>query len=512
MGNTFSFKNSDNYLAFLNIPLTVFVVVVVVVIFAYTGDPSLIASSAPQSGIRLPSQIPGKTPVQDPRSPLPVVMSPFGTGTPSSNTQDARSPTQATSGGEKSLDGEDEKMKDRPVQESANLPKDSTDESLKHLAGEQVFEEKPVQEIEDVTKGEKIEQPKFGPEDSLQEGVEEFDKEKPLQETEQTGKNQTVGEQSLQHFEEFEKEKPVQETKEPGKYHTGGDQSLKSLEDTEKQKPFKESPGNETEGLSERKPLQETANSAVKTKRTVEEEVRPTQETVSPIKGLTEESDQVKSESLEETGKPSKEQDAEGENTEEIQTGNDVSSVDNPEVKRPKQETASSEANSDSLKEEPVPTQETMAAGKGPFEESGLEVGVKAQPTDDVHDVPPAGNPESIKPKQETASSDKESVSLNEEVVPTQETMAAGKRPFEESRLEVGVKAHPTDEVHDNLPPAENPESIQPKQETASSEVETDNLKEEVVPTQETMAAGKGPFEEAGLEVGVKEHPTDEKE
>ena len=440
-------------------------------------------------------------------------MSPFGTGTPRSNTQDARSPTQATSGGEKSLDGEDEKLKERPVQESANPPKDSTDESLKHLAGEQVFEEKPVQEIEDVTKDEKIEQPKFGPEDSLQEGVEEFDKEKPLQETEQTGKNQTVGEQSLQHFEEFDKEKPVQETKEPGKYDTGGDQSLKSLEDTEKQKPFKESPGNETEGLSERKPLQETANSAVKTKSTVEEEVRPTQETVSPIKGLTEESDQVKSESLQETGKPSQRQDAEGENTEEIQTGNDVSSVDNPDVKRPKQETASSEANSDSLKEGSVPTQETMAAGKGPFEESGLEVGVKVQPTDDVHDnLPPAGNPESIEPKQETASSDKESDSLNEEVVPTQETTAAGKGPFEEYGVEVGVKAHPTDEVHDNLPPAENPESIQPKQETASSEVETDNLKEEVVPTQETMTAGKGPFEESGLEVGFKAHPTDEKE
>ena len=190
-----------------------------------------------------------------------------------------------------------------------------------------------------------------------------------------------------------------------------------------------------------------------------------------------------------------------------------MSSVDNPDVKRPKQETASSEANSDSLKEEPVPTQETMAAGKGPFEESGLEVGVKAQPTDDVHDVPPAGNPESIQPKQETASSDKESDSLNEEVVPTQETMAAGKGPFEESGLEVGVKAHPTDEVHDNLPPAENdPESIQPKQETARSEAESDKLKEAVVPTQETMAAGKGPFEESGLEVGFKAHPTDEKD
>ena len=337
-------------------------------------------------------------------------------------------------------------MKDRPVQESANPPKDSTDESLKHLAGEQVFEEKPVQEIENVTKNEKIEQPKFGPEDSLQEGVEEFDKEKPLQETGQTGKNQTVGEQSLQHFEEFDKEKPVQETKEPGKYDTGGDQSLKSLEDTEKQKPFKESPGNETEGLSERKPLQETANSAVKTKSTVEEEVRPTQETVSPSQGHTEESDKDKSKSLQETGEPSQTQEAKVETTEESQTGHDVSSVDNPDVKRPKQKTVSSEANSDSLKEEAVPTQETMAAGKGPFEESGIEVGVKAHPRDEIHDVPPAENSESIQAKQETASSEKESDSLNEEAVPTQETMAAGNGPFEESGIEVGVKAHPTDQ------------------------------------------------------------------
>ena len=339
--------------------------------------------------------------------------------------------------------------------------------------------------------------------------------------------------------------------------------------DGEKSLDLGESPGNETEGLSEGKPLHETANSAVNTKSTVQEDVRPTQETVSPSTRHTEESDQDKSKSLQETGEPSQRQEAEVENTEEIQTGHDVSSVDNPDdVIRPKQETVSSEANSErlSLKEEAVPTQETMVAGKGPFEESGLEVGVKAHPTDEVRDMPP----ESIQPKQETASSDKESDSLNEEVVPTQETMAADKGPFEESGLEVGVKAHPTDEVRDmppesiqpkqetassyresassneevvptqetmaagkrpfeetglevgvkaclmdevhDVPPAENPESIQPKQETASSEVETDNLKEEVAPTQETMAAGKGPFEESGLEVGVKAHPTDEKE
>ena len=279
--------------------------------------------------------------------------------------------------------------------------------------------------------------------------------------------------------------------------------------DGEKSLDLGESPGNETEGLSASKPLQETANSAVKTKSTVQEDVRPTQETVSPSTGHTEESDQDKSKSLQETGEPSQRQEAEVENTEEIQTGHDVSSVDNPDVKRPKQETVNSEANSDSLKEEAVPTQETMVAAKGPFEESGLEVGVKAHPTDEVRDVPPAGNPESIQPKQETASSDKECDSLNEEVVLTQETMAAGKGPFEESGLEVGVKAHPTDRVR-GVPPAGNPESIQLKQETASSYKESASSNEEVVPTQETMEAGKGPFEETGLEVGVKSHPMDE--
>lgn len=40
----------------------------------------------------------------------------------------------------------------------------------------------------------------------------------------------------------------------------------------------------------------------------------------------------------------------------------------------------------------------------------------------------------------------------------------------------------------------------------------TESYKEEASPIQETMAAGKGPFEETGLEVGGKIQPTDEKE
>ena len=40
-------------------------------------------------------------------------------------------------------------------------------------------------------------------------------------------------------------------------------------------------------------------------------------------------------------------------------------------------------ATSESYKEEASPIQETMAAGKGPFEETGLEVGVKIQHSDE---------------------------------------------------------------------------------------------------------------------------------
>ena len=401
-------------------------------------------------GTHTPSQMSAKIPVQDPKSPLQDVAPTFNLRKPRLAAQDARSPTQVTSDGEKSRDlGEGETLKDNPVQESVN-PKGSVDNTLLGLVqftGEQVSEVKPVNKREEEQSKEEAtrEQPEVSTKD-FPSGIEGFNEEKLLQETNQPGKDDAREEQPLQRFEEFDKEKPIQETKEPTKDDKSGDKSSKSFEDTEKRKPLQESPGNETEGLSESKPLQETANSAVKTKSTVEEEVRPTQETVSPSQGHTEESDKDKSKSLQETGEPSQTQEAKVETTEESQTGHDVSPVDNPDVKRPKQKTVSSEANSDSLKEEAVPTQETMAAGKGPFEESGIEVGVKAHPRDEIHDVPPAENSESIQAKQETASSEKESDSLNEEAVPTQETMAAGKGPFEESGIEVGVKAHPTDQ------------------------------------------------------------------
>jgi len=50
---------------------------------------------------------------------------------------------------------------------------------------------------------------------------------------------------------------------------------------------------------------------------------------------------------------------------------------------RPLQERDRSDVQNKSCEEEALPIQETMAAGKGPFEETGLEVGVKGQPTDE---------------------------------------------------------------------------------------------------------------------------------
>ena len=129
------------------------------------------------------------------------------------------------------------------------------------------------------------------------------------------------------------------------------------------------------------------------------------------------------------------------------------------------------------------------------------------------------------KPLRETASSeDKTDSSIKDEPLATQETMCAGKSPFEEFGFDKDKALQETREqeeeeentegigkVEDVLP-VEYSVETPPEQETESSKVESDSSKEEEesLPTQETMAAGKGPFEETGLEVGVKAHPTDE--
>jgi len=190
---------------------------------------------------------------------------------------------------------------------------------------------------------------------------------------------------------------------------------------------------------------------------------------------------------LQETHGPGKAQRTEAEDTTQVKE--DEEAREELSEGTPLQESTSSDVQTETCKEEPLPTQETMPAGKGPFEETGLEVGVKGQPS--VSEG---------KPLQERDSSDVQNKSCEEEAKPTQETMPAGKGPFEETGLEIGVKGQPS--VSEG----------KPLQERDSSDVQRKSCKEEALPTQETMAAGKGPFEETGLEVGVKGQPTDEQE
>jgi len=71
---------------------------------------------------------------------------------------------------------------------------------------------------------------------------------------------------------------------------------------------------------------------------------------------------------------------------------------------KPLQESTISDVQTKTCKEEALPTQETMPEGKGPFEETGLEVEVKGQPS---------GSED--KPLQECDSSDVQNKSCKEE-------------------------------------------------------------------------------------------------
>jgi len=126
-----------------------------------------------------------------------------------------------------------------------------------------------------------------------------------------------------------------------------------------------------------------------------------------------------------ETHGPGKVQRAEAEDTSQVKEGDEAD----------EELSGSTSSDVQTCKEVTLPTQETMPAGKGPFEETGLEVGVKGQPSVSEGE-----------PLQERDSSDVQDKSCKEEPLPTQETMPAGKGPFEETGLEVGVKGHPTDE------------------------------------------------------------------
>jgi len=191
----------------------------------------------------------------------------------------------------------------------------------------------------------------------------------------------------------------------------------------------------------------------------------PTQEEGPPTKESTQEA----STPTEETRSPTLEEESPAQGTHDIQdfegfdkerpvqeTESPHKGVDLSEGK-PLQETGGSEIGAENSKEDPVPTQETMAAGKGPFEETGQDEekaleetempsktqGVEGDETKEKEFLPEdiSGEKNSL---QETRSPE---VDTKNEALPTQETMAAGKGPFEETGLEVGVKGHPTDEL-----------------------------------------------------------------
>ena len=98
-----------------------------------------------------------------------------------------------------------------------------------------------------------------------------------------------------------------------------------------------------------------------------------------------------------------------------------------------------------------------------------------------------------------------------------------GKFPFQEEGFEEFKKEKPVQETQVSRKAQKvKDEDIRFQQEFGKGEplqAENDrsteaseSYKEEASPIQETMAAGKGPFEETGLEVGVRIQHSDEKE
>ena len=415
-------------------------------------------------------------------------------------------PVQETPNPKKSLDlNEVEEIKGRPVQESFN-PENSaagtlqTNESLQHV--EEYTEGKPVQETEDPPS----EKPKVGIEEQKDGGDEQ-----PIQETQGPAKGQekgTMGSSQVKggevHREEVLEITPLQESISPNaESECTNEEALPTQETMAAGKgPFEETgQGTETEKisevmegeedheeLSERTPLQESANPNVETECT-KEEALPTQETMAAGKGPFEETGQAEGA---ETEKAS--QVMEGEEDHEALS-----------ERTPLQESANPNVEAECTKEEALPTQETMAAGKGPFEETGM---VQVTETEERSLVKEGEeNHEELcetTPLQESARSNKETESIKEEAFPTQETMAAGKGPYEETGQAKRSLVKEGEEDHEEL------SERTPLQESANPNMETKCTKEEALPTQETLAAGKGPFEETGLEAGVKGEPTDE--
>lgn len=162
---------------------------------------------------------------------------------------------------------------------------------------------------------------------------------------------------------------------------TVGNKSLQLFEESSKGKPVQESEGLDHPEGSTRfvvKPLKETEDPFFKeTEVETEEQNDETGEVPFKEEGF----EFNKEKPIQETQVPGKAQDVDQEDTREV---NEDKKVQQQFGKgKPLQESGRSKVETESYKEEALPIQETMAAGKGPFEETGLEVGVKTQPTDE---------------------------------------------------------------------------------------------------------------------------------
>lgn len=395
--------------------------------------------------IQIRSPVSEKTPVQNPMSPTSPI--------PCKETGRASKDELAKGGG-------------KPVQETPNSKKSFDLSEVEELKGRLV-------------------QVSFNPENSaagtLQtneslQHVEELSEGKPVQETEDPpSEKPKVG---IKEQREEGEDQPVQETQGPGegqRTETKGSSQVKGSEA-------------DHEEVLERKPQQESASSNVESEYT-KEEALPTQETMAAGKGP-----------FEETGIA---QGTETNKTSQVMEGEALSEG------TPLQESANPNVEAKYTEEEALPTQETMAAGKGPLEKTDQAEGTERTVESQV--IGGKAVQEELSestPLQESANPNMEAKCTKEETLPTQETMTAGKGPFEETG-----QWHETEETcHVKDGEEEHVEISEEKavQERPNSNAVTESTKEETLPTQETMAAGKGPFEETGLEIGVKGQPTDE--
>ena len=353
-----------------------------------------LGNSPPGTATPRPLEIPlppsGKTPVHDPKSPSPSPgfsppcmersdMGADSNGVPQQGIEknesvvvdsrpnevpgvesdkDARLPIQEAPAAEHASLSEMEKMKERPEQESGfpikstGNPPVSGDESL--------------------------------PSDK--------DARKPTQETPEAQK-------SPESF-EFEnmKERPVQESKNATSDSSGKEARRPTQESPEAEKL---SPGSSKEEIMKEKPIQELADEKRSEETAVEEsEETPKKEDESrghPVRHVYQKGDSKElmketpaQETINQSGEETKDQSPEH-IVQETQRpykvkekGEDSEPLKDDEYsdEKPLKASARCETDSKDSPEEALPTQETMAAGKGPFEETGLEVGVKGHPTD----------------------------------------------------------------------------------------------------------------------------------